>query len=103
SDARARPHQGAIASDAIRDPPADRTHEAARDHHHRREVARADARHVILLSKERREEAREADEAAKCQAVEEGEPERVGFLEHARILAPGRRAAAYGTLFREQH
>src|SRR6185436_16854782 len=84
---RAEQHQQQpVPAETVRQPAAERAHQASGDDHDRREVAGADSRHLVLLVEKRREKAGEADEAAEREAVQEGEPERVGLAQDLRVV-----------------
>ena len=87
--------QHADAALAVGEQPADRPHEAAREHAERGEVASGDLAHPVLVVEEDAEKARQADEAAEGDAVEEAEPERVELPQQGGVVAeaPRRRLA----------
>src|SRR5262249_10819522 len=73
-----------------------------RHYHDGREIAGRYARHVILLVKERGEEAREADEATEREAVEQREPERVRLTQYLHVVFPSKPRRLRRTILCEQ-
>ena len=72
---------------AVREQPPHRPHEATREDAERRQVAGRDLGDAVLLMEQDAEEARQADEAAEGDAVEEAEPERVELPQQGGVVA----------------
>ena len=90
--------QHADATEAVGEITAQGPQHRSGDHAERREVARLDLREPVLAQEEDVEEARQPDESAEGDRVEQAEPPGVGELEHGGVVGQGPRRRLVGAV-----